>query len=274
MGQQIALNAAQCGYPVALTDSFPAALEKAETWAKGYVAGRVAKGKMTENQAADAQKNITFVPQLADAVQDADLIIEAIIEDRAIKEKLFTDLNKLVAKDVILATNSSFMVSSLFAGCVENPGRLANFHYFNPALVMKLVEVVQGPHTSEETVQVLMDFARKNGKTPIWVRKEIDGFIANRLLRAVKNEACFLLEEGVATAQEIDTAAENGLNYPMGPFRLMDLTGVDLAYLASKRVLDETGVKQPGFDKIKEKYEAGEWGRKSGKGWYDYSEKK
>ena len=128
--------------------------------------------------------------------------------------------------------------------------------------------------STPKTIDALMDFSRKTGKDPIWVRKEIDGFIANRFVRVIKNEACYLLEEGIATAQEIDTALEKGLNYPMGPFRLMDLTGVDLSYLASKRVYEETGVKQPGFDALKAKYEAGEWGRKTGKGWYDYSETK
>ena len=274
MGKQIALNAAIHGYMVMLNDSNPEVVGKAETWASEYLEGRVAKGKMSEESALQAKKNLFFTTSLEMAAKDTDLVIEAIIEERGAKEELFRKLNELAPKDAILATNSSFMVSSLFAGCVDNPQRLANLHYFNPALVMKLNEVVQGPHTSKETVDALMEFARRTGKDPVWVRREIDGFIANRIVRAVKNEACYLLEEGIATAQEIDTAVEKGLNYPMGPFRLMDLTGIDLSYLASKRVQDETGVKQPGFDAIKAKYEAGEWGRKTGKGWYDYTEQK
>lgn len=274
MGKQIALNAAIHGYMVMLNDSNPEVVGKAETWASEYLEGRVAKGKMSEESALQAKKNLFFTTSLEMAAKDTDLVIEAIIEERGAKEELFRKLNELAPKDAILATNSSFMVSSLFAGCVDNPQRLANLHYFNPALVMKLNEVVQGPHTSKETVDALMEFARRTGKDPVWVRREIDGFIANRIVRAVKNEACYLLEEGIATAQEIDTAVEKGLNYPMGPFRLMDLTGIDLSYLASKRVQDETGVKQPGFDAIKAKYEAGEWGRKTGKGWYDYTDQK
>ena len=274
MGKQIALNAALHGYLVMLNDSIPEAAGKAEAWADEYLKGRDAKGKLTEEAAAQAKKNLFFTIDLEMSARDADLVIEAIIEEQSAKEALFRKLNELAPKDAILATNSSFMVSSLFAGCVDNPARLANLHYFNPALVMKLNEVVQGPHTSKETVDALMDFARNTGKDPVWVRREIDGFIANRIVRAVKNEACYLLEEGIATAQEIDTAVEKGLNYPMGPFRLMDLTGIDLSYLASKRVQDETGVKQPGFEAIKAKYEAGEWGRKTGKGWYDYTDQK
>ena len=138
---------------------------------------------------------------------------------------------------------------------------------------MKLTEVVQGPQTSEETVQFLLDFSRKTGKDPVWVKKEIEGFIANRILRAVANEALYLVEEGVATPEEIDIAAEKGLNYPMGPFKLMDLTGVDLSYFNLKRVYDETGEKRAGFDLLKKKYEANEWGRKTGKGWYEYPKK-
>lgn len=273
MGKQIALNAALHGFRVFLNDSFPNAVGGAESWAKEYLAGRVAKGKLTREQADAAFASLFFTTDLAMAAEDADLVIEAIIEDRAAKEELFRRLNDLAPKDAILATNSSFMISSLFAGCVDRPERLANLHYFNPALVMKLNEVVQGPHTGRETVDALMDFARKTGKDPIWVRREIDGFIANRIVRVVKNEALYLLEEGIATAPEIDTAVEKGLNYPMGPFRLMDLTGIDLSYLASKRVLEETGVKQPGHDKLKEMYEAGRWGKKTGHGWYDYTDK-
>lgn len=273
MGRQIALNSALYGYDAYVTDTNPAVIDDVKAWAAKYLDERVAKGKMTPEKADLGRTHFHPVPTLEEAAKDADLVIEAIIEQRQIKEEFFRNVDKLVRPDTILATNSSFMISSFFAGCVSNPSRLANFHYFNPALVMKLVEVVQGPHTSEETVQVLLDFARATGKDPIWVRKEIDGFIANRILRAVSNEALYLLEEGIATAQEIDTAAEKGLNYPMGPFRLMDLTGVDLSYLNMKRKLDETGVKSIGMDILKEKYEKKEWGRKTGKGWYDYTKK-
>ena len=272
MGRQIALNTAMHGYQVILNDSFPEALKKGEACVEDYLAGRIAKGKLTQEAADQARQGLRYEEELQKAVEKADLVIEAIIEDRAAKEALFRKLSDFAPKDAILATNSSFMVSSLFKDCVEDPGRLANIHYFNPAMVMKLTEVVQGEHTREETIDALMEFSRNTGKDPIWVRKEIDGFIANRFVRVIKNEACYLLEEGIATAQEIDTALEKGLNYPMGPFRLMDLTGVDLSYLASKRVYEETGVKQPGFDALKAKYEAGEWGRKTGKGWYDYTD--
>jgi 3-hydroxybutyryl-CoA dehydrogenase len=271
MGRQIALNTA-CyeGYTVQLTDRFPEVLGNVDEWRKEYLAGRIAKGKMTQVQTEQIRARMTITADLENAVRGADLVIECIFENKEEKIALFKKLDEMVGEDVILVTNSSYMPSSEFAGAVRNPARLANLHYFNPALVMQLTEVVQGPHTSPETVEALMDFSRKTGKSPIHIKKEIDGFVANRILRAVRNEAYYLVEQGVATAQEIDIAVEKGLNYPMGPFRLQDLTGLDLALQIAQNIYDETGRKPVGYDLIKKKVEAGELGRKSGTGWYEY----
>lgn len=271
MGRQIALNTAQYDYDVYLYDSVPEALQGAATWAEEYLAGRVAKGKMTEDDVKTINSRFHIEPDLKACVTGADLVIEAIIEDMAIKEELFKKLNEYAPKDCLIGTNSSRMVSSTFAPFIDNPGRLANLHYFNPALVMKLVEVVQGEHTSKETVDAMMDFSVKTGKDPIWIRKEIDGFVVNRIVGAISREANWLVEEGYATPQEVDIAVEKGLNYPMGPFRLVDLTGVDLGYLVMKRVYDETGEKRPGYELYERMYNNKEWGRKTGKGFYDYS---
>lgn len=273
MGRQIAMNTALHGYEVYLTDTFEEALDDVRVWSEEYLESRIVKGRLSEEEVKRASSNFKLTNSLEEAAKDSDLVIEAIIEDRAIKEKFFSDLDKIVKKETIIATNSSYMVSSLFVEYVSHPERLANLHYFNPALVMKLTEVVQGEHTSKETVDVLMDFSRKTGKDPIWVKKEIDGFIANRIIRVIRAEAYYLLDEGIASPEDIDKAVEKGLNHPMGPFRLQDLTGIDLGYLTAKRVLDETGVKGPGYDILKEKYEAGELGKKVGKGWYDYTKK-
>ncbi|MDR1765959.1 MAG: 3-hydroxyacyl-CoA dehydrogenase family protein [Lachnospiraceae bacterium] len=273
MGRQIGLGCAINGFDTYVTDTIPATVDAVAAWSATYLAERVAKGKMTAETQETAQSHFFPVKTLEEAAKGADLVIEAIIEEKTAKQELFKKLNGIVSKDTIIATNSSFMVSSMFVDCVDNPSRLANFHYFNPALVMKLIEVVQGPHTSEETAQTLLAFGKANGKTPIWVKKEIDGFIANRLLRAITNEACWLAEEGYASPQDIDTAAENGLNYPMGPFRLLDFTGLDISYLSRKRQFEETGVKSPGFALFEEKYKAGELGRKTGKGFYEYPKK-
>ncbi|HFR4577264.1 TPA: 3-hydroxyacyl-CoA dehydrogenase family protein [Streptococcus suis] len=271
MGRQIALNSALYGYTVFLNDKNEEALEKAKEWTVDYLNGRIAKGKLTQEHIDDVNKVLFFEPDIKLAVEDVDLVIEAIIEDRQIKFDFFKEVTELVKPGAILATNSSFMVSSLFKDAVREPELLANFHYFNPALVMKLVEVVKGEHTSMETVERLMDFARNTGKDPVFVMKENDGFLANSVLRAVSRKAMELYDEGIASYQDIDTAVEKGLNYPMGPFRLMDLTGIDLAYLAAKRQQDETGERRPGIELLEKMYNEKKWGRKTGEGFYKYT---
>jgi 3-hydroxybutyryl-CoA dehydrogenase len=273
MGRQIALNTAIHGYETYLTDTFAEVLDKVRAWAKEYMDGRVEKGRMTRAVADEALARFHVVDTLEEAAKDVQLVIEAIIEDKTVKTEFFTKLNKIVAKDAVIATNSSYMVSSLFKDCVDNPDRLANLHFFNPALVLKLTEVVQGPHTSEETARTLMEFSRKTGKTPILVLKECDGFVVNRVLRALRDESYRIVEEGVCSPQEVDIGLELGLSHPMGPFRLNDLTGIDLTYHANQRRFEETGVKPAGYDIVKAKFDAGEFGRKSGKGFYDYSKK-
>jgi 3-hydroxybutyryl-CoA dehydrogenase len=144
-------------------------------------------------------------------------------------------------------------------------------HFFNPALVNKLVEVVKGPHTSAETADTVMEVCRKMGKTPVLLQKEIYGFLVNRVVSAIKNEAIYLLDMGIASHEDIDTAVVHALGHPMGPFRLMDLTGIDLTYHIGMERYQETG--DPRYKPspiIVEKYLKKEWGRKTGKGWYDY----
>lgn len=273
MGRQIGLNNAIYGFDTYITDTNLEAVDNTQKWAEEYIKGRIEKGRLKEEEAKAALAKFHTAKTLKEAAENADIIIEAIIEDKQIKERFFSEIDKIAKKNAIIVTNSSFMVSSMFKEIVSNPSRLANLHYFNPALVMKLTEVVQGPHTSDETVETLMEFSKKTGKKPVLVKKEIDGFIANRILRAVTNEALYLLEEGVATPEDIDTAVENGLNYPMGPFRLMDLTGIDTGYLVAKLMLEQTGFRKPGIDLLEEKYRKKEWGRKTGKGWYIYDNK-
>jgi len=271
MGRQIALNTAIHGYEVCVNDAIPAVLDKVTAWEEDYLAGRVAKGKMTQEQADAVKARFRIAQELNDAVAGAGLVIEAVLEDKAIKTDFYTNVNKLVDKDVILASNASNLVSSNFKDCVENPARLTNFHYFNPALVMKLVEVVKAEHTSEDTVEFLMEFARRCGKTPIRLNKEIDGFVVSRILRVIKDEAFSLVEQGVVSPQDLDLGCELGLGHPMGPFKLNDLTGIDLTYDIYKRRYKESGVKPAGYDIIESMYNKHEWGRKTGKGFYDYS---
>jgi 3-hydroxybutyryl-CoA dehydrogenase len=226
---------------------------------------------LTAESASQAKENISFVSNIEDAVFDVDLVIEAIIEKLEIKRTLFSQLDKLCPPHTILATNSSYIVSSKIADATNRPEKVCNMHFFNPALVMKLVEVVKGPHVSDETVSAVMDAAKKMNKTPVVLHKEIYGFLVNRLLQATRKEALKLLDMGVASFEDIDTAAMNGLGYPMGPFQLLDLTGIDLAYHVGMEKYEESGddsdLPSP---TVVDKYNKGEFGKKVGKGFYDY----
>ncbi len=271
MGHQIALSAAINGLQVKCTDTNIAILEKAIQFADNYLKERVSKGKLTEAEATAARKNIAFFSTIEEAAGDADLVIEAIIEKLDVKRKLFAQLDKLCPPHTILATNSSYIVSSKIADAASRQDKVCNMHFFNPALVMKLVEVVKGPHVSDETVEAVMNAAKKMGKTPVLLHKEIYGFLVNRFLQATRQEALKLLDMGIASQEDIDTAVMNGLGYPMGPFQLLDLTGVDLAYHVAMEKYRESGdpADRPS-PTIVEKFTKGEWGKKTGKGFYNY----
>ncbi|RJP68013.1 MAG: 3-hydroxyacyl-CoA dehydrogenase family protein [Candidatus Abyssobacteria bacterium SURF_17] len=274
MGHQISLLCAIHGYKTTCTDIVPEVLKKAENFADTYLPGRVKKGKMTEEQAKQARANVSFTGNLADAAKDADYVIEAVIEVVPVKRKIFAELDKLAPAHAILATNSSAIVSSSIADATKRPSQVVNLHFFNPALVMKLVEVVKGPHVSDETAQVSMDLCTKLDKVPILLKKEVDGFVVNRILGALTREALWLQEMGVASAEDIDKAMVYGAGHPMGPFRLMDLIGIDLQFTLDIERFKKTG--DPAtlpYPSVVERYTKGQYGQKTGKGWFDYSEK-
>jgi 3-hydroxybutyryl-CoA dehydrogenase len=271
MGHQIAMCAALAGFQVKCTDNNSDILQKAIQFADDYLQERVKKGKLSPEAATKARENLAFVPNIEAAAADADLVIEAIIEKLAIKRTLFAQLDKICPAHTILATNSSYIVSSKIADATSRPDKVCNMHFFNPALVMKLVEVVKGAHVSDKTVELVMNVAKKMSKTPVLLHKEIYGFLVNRFLQATRQEALKLLDMGVASHEDIDTAVKNGLGYPMGPFQLLDLTGVDLAYHVGMEKYRESGdpADRPS-PTIVEKYTKGEWGKKVGKGFYGY----
>lgn len=274
MGHQIALCCAIAGYQVKCTDVSPEILKKAEIFADTYLISRVAKGKMTEETAKQARANISFTPDLKAAASEADVVIEAILEKLDLKLKLFAELDEICPPHTILATNSSFIVSSKIAPVTKRPSQLCNMHFFNPALVMKTVEVVKGPHTSEETAQKIYELSKDIGKVPVMLNKEIYGFLVNRIVAAINREAMHIYDMGVASYEDIDNAVVYALGHPMGPFRLMDLTGVDLAYYIGMERYQETG--DPSHKPspiVVEKFIKKEWGQKVGKGFYDYPKK-
>lgn len=274
MGHQIATLCAIKGFQVACTDVKDEVLQKAEAFVDKYLPGRVEKGRLTSEQSEQARENITFTSDLQEAVKDADYVIEAVLEILDLKRKVFADLDKWAPPHAILATNSSFIVSSKIADATNRPDKVCNMHFFNPALVMKLVEVVQGPHTSDETRKVSMDLCEKLGKEAVHLKKEVDGFLLNRIFRAISREAQWILEMGVASVEDIDKACVYGAGHPMGPFRLNDLTGIDLSYTMGIEAFRATGDRSllP-IPSLVEKYVNGHYGQKTGKGWYDYTKK-
>ena len=270
MGRQIAMCAAIYGFEAKVYDLMPAVLEDVTTWANEYLAGRIAKGRMTEEQVNATKSRFAVVEQLEEAVKGADCVIECIIEVEEAKREIIKKLDGIIDKNTIIATNSSFMISSKFADCMEDPSRLCNMHFYNPALVMKFVEVVQGPHTSEETAKAAYEFCKAIGKMPIWQKKEIPGFAGNYLHAGLAERARYLVENGYCSVEDVDIAMEYGFNHKMGPFRMNDLTGIDLTYTMLKARYEQTGKKPDMYDVYEEMVKQGRLGRKTGHGFYDY----
>lgn len=271
MGHQIALQAAICGYQVVCTDVNEKTLKKADQFVDDYLPGRVEKERLTQEQADQARANIRFTDSLEEAAGEADFVIEAATEVLDLKRHIFRDLDRIAPRHAILATNSSAIVSSRIADATQRPDKVVNMHFFNPALVMKLVEVVKGPHVSDETAELTMALSKALKKVPVLLKKEVNGFLLNRIFGAINREANWLLEMGVAEVEDIDNACVYGAGHPMGPFRLNDLTGLDLSYIMAMERFRESGdfADLPG-PRLTEHYVKGEYGEKTGKGWYDY----
>jgi len=226
MGSQIALQTALSGrYHVTLIDTVEGQLEKARTQNQRLLDRSVEKGRLTKEAADESLQRITQSKELAASVTEADLVIEAVLENFEAKRSVFEALGKHAKSDAILASNSSTIAISRLADFSGQPERCCNMHFFHPVTVMQLCEVVRGPKTSDATVQTAMEFVRSIDRTPVLLKKEIWGFIVNRILFAASEEAMRLLEGGYASAVDIDTAVQKGLNWPMGPYHLLDFSG-------------------------------------------------
>jgi 3-hydroxybutyryl-CoA dehydrogenase len=272
MGNGIAQVAAQAGYNVIMRDIEDRFVQGGLKNIDKFLSKSVEKGKMTADQKNGIMGKIKGTTDLNE-MKNADLVIEVIIEVMDVKKKVFAELDAITKPDVILASNTSSMSITEIAAATKRPDKVIGMHFFNPVPLMKLVEVIRGISTSDETTATILDITKKLGKDPVEVKVDVPGFLANRLMIAVAIEAIKLYEQGIASKEDIDKAAKLGLNYPMGPFELMDLTGIDINYHVMdyfyKELPKENKWDPPLF--IKNMVRAGLLGRKTGKGWYDYS---
>lgn len=273
MGSQIGMVCALSGYTVAVQDISGDMLEKAKEQLHSRMDRNVEKERMSREDVDAAFGRMTFTEDLEGPAGEADFVIEAAVEKLDIKRELFGKLDRAASEHAILATNSSTIESSRLDGATNRPDRVCNMHFFNPALVMKCVEVVRNPETSDATVETTVELTRRIGKAPVVLKKEIPGFVANRILHALANEAISLYENDVASFEDIDTACRTALGHPMGPFELMDLTGIDIGYHVRMVKYERSGDEEDRPARsIVERFERGYLGRKTGKGFYEYDE--
>ena len=270
MGSGIAHVAAQSGYAVVIVEAQQSQAERARRYIEEINRRNIEKGRLSEAQAAEMTARMRFEQDLS-ALAEADICIEAIYEDLEAKKDVFRKLDEIARPGVIIATNTSSMSITEIGRATKRPERTVGLHFFNPAQVMKLVEVVRGYYTSGETMQEAQVFAESLGKTAIAVQKDQPGFVVNRILMPLLSEACKVVEEGVATVEDVDTAVKLGLNHPMGPFTLLDFTGIDVCYAVMDYFYREFG--DPAYKPpllLHQLVRAGRMGKKSGAGFYDY----
>jgi 3-hydroxybutyryl-CoA dehydrogenase len=268
MGNGIAQVAAVSGHQVTMIDVVPGALERGRATIARSVAKLHSKGRISAEQKAAAEA-IDTSTELG-AAADADIVIEAVVETLEIKRQVFTQLDQITRPEVILATNTSSISITQIAACTERPDKVVGMHFMNPVPLMELVEIIRGLVTSDRTTETAVELSKKMGKTPVEAQ-DYPGFISNRILCPMINEAIYALMEGVGTPEAIDAVMRLGMNHPMGPLTLADLIGLDI-------VLNVMEVLQAGLgdDKyrpcplLRKMVAAGHLGRKSGRGFYQY----
>ena len=270
MGLDIATVFARTGYEVVVREISDELANKAKNRLEASLSKLVGKGKMTGEKKAEIFANLTFTTDL-NLAADADLVVEAAVENLEIKKKIFIELDQLCKPETILATNTSAISITAIAAATKRPDKFIGMHFFNPATVMKLVEVIRGMHTSQETYDAICELSVAIGKQPVEVA-EAPGFVVNKILIPMINEAIGMVETGVSTPEGVDTAMRLGANHPMGPLALGDLVGLDVCLDIMDTLYAETGDSRYRASLLLRKMvRAGNLGRKTGKGFYTYA---
>lgn len=269
MGSGIAYVAAINGYDVTVMEPTKGLVEKGLKRIKDNVIVGVNKGKLTPKRAHETMARIKSTTDIHEAVNSADLIVEAVFEDMKVKKDVFGKIDASAPSHAILTSNTSSLSITEMASATRRPEQVIGLHFFNPVPAMKLVEVVMSEKTSEETRRIVDEFARSLGKDPVTVR-DSPGFIVNRVLGPMLNEVAYILYEGRATAEDIDKAMVLGTNMPMGPLRLADYVGLDIALALIETLHKALGDKYKPCPLLVEKVKAGHLGMKTGKGFYEY----